>query len=126
MYHQLQDYNYQLPKDLIAQTPHTPADECRLLFVNQGNIKDKIFKNISDIIDPNTLIVFNNSKVIKARIPLKNTKIITKDDQEKILSEGEIFFLKQHDEYTFEALVKPGKKLKPGTTLAIPRLRHSE
>jgi len=77
----LNDYNYELPQNLIAQVPHFPADECKLLFnkIENGElrIKNKIFKDLTDLIDPNTIIFFNNSKVLKARIPLIKTKVIS-------------------------------------------------
>lgn len=121
----LNDYNYELPQHLIAQTPHFPADECKLLLnkIENGElrIENKIFKDLTDLIDPSTIIFFNNSKVLKARIPLKNV-IIEKYNNWKIkkedtLSDGEIFFLNQVNNDTFEALVRPGKKLLPGTKI---------
>jgi S-adenosylmethionine:tRNA-ribosyltransferase-isomerase (queuine synthetase) len=74
---ELESYNYKLPKTFIAQHPHFPADECKLLTYNQKEntkIKGQIFKDIIKLIDPTTTIFFNNSKVIKARLPLINIK----------------------------------------------------
>jgi S-adenosylmethionine:tRNA ribosyltransferase-isomerase len=72
----LESYNYKLPKDFIAQNPHFPADECKLLTYNQkeNSIKNYIFKDLVNLIDATTTIFFNNSKVIKARLPITNLK----------------------------------------------------
>ena len=66
--YKLSAYNYDLPKELIAQTAHEPADECKLLYYKNGKIKDLIFKDIENILDENDVLFFNNSKVVKARI----------------------------------------------------------
>ena len=68
----LQDYNYTLPDSLIAQTPADPPESCKLLIYDKSSevIQDDIFSSLPDLIDPDTHIFFNNSKVLKARIPL--------------------------------------------------------
>lgn len=68
----LDDYDYILPEQLIAQTPAEPADSCRLLCYEKktGMISDRIFSQLPDLLDPQTAIFVNTSKVIKARIPL--------------------------------------------------------
>lgn len=116
--HKLSDYNYELPKSIIAQTPHEPADECKMLFWNWSKIEDKIFKDIPKIINKNSIIFINNSKVIKSRLLInKKTIIIDKDWQHKSINKWEIFFLKIVDTNKFEALVYPWKKLKPWTKI---------
>lgn len=113
--HRLEDYNYDLPETLIAQEPHFPADKCKLLFSKiedwELKVENKIFLDLLELMSPNTTIFFNNTKVLKARIPLVNSKIIWKNWEEKIVTDWEIFFLKQMDEHLFEALVRPWKKL---------------
>lgn len=66
----LDTFDYNLPKELIAQTPHIPPDECRLLVYNKKTqeINHKIFKDIVDFFSPNDLIVLNNTKVIPAKL----------------------------------------------------------
>jgi S-adenosylmethionine:tRNA ribosyltransferase-isomerase len=97
----LSDYTYHLPPELIAQYPVDPPDQCRLLVYDRDTqqLQDQIFTDLVDLISADSLLVFNNSKVLKARIPLPKIS-------------GEIFFLQQIDLYTFDALVRPGKKFK--------------
>ncbi|NPA27864.1 MAG: tRNA preQ1(34) S-adenosylmethionine ribosyltransferase-isomerase QueA [Epsilonproteobacteria bacterium] len=63
-------YDYNLPKELIASTPAIPADSAKLLVYerNTKKITDAIFRDIIDFIPKETAIIFNNTKVIKARI----------------------------------------------------------
>ena len=67
----LSAYDYHLPNELIAQTAHEPADECKLLYCkvdNEIELKDLIFKDIAKFLGSNDVLFFNNSKVVKARI----------------------------------------------------------
>lgn len=64
---QLSDFDYTLPQELIANNPTPSRDESRLLVVN-NNLHDLYFKDIINFIEPNDLIIFNDSKVLKARL----------------------------------------------------------
>ena len=64
----LTDYAYDLPDERIAKFPLSKRDESKLLIYQQGNITHSIFKNITDYLPKNSLLVFNNTKVIPARI----------------------------------------------------------
>ena len=66
----IENYNYKLPKKLIAQYPTKNRSDSRLLCVspNSENLKDLYFKDFIKLIRPNDLIIFNNTKVIKARL----------------------------------------------------------
>jgi S-adenosylmethionine:tRNA ribosyltransferase-isomerase len=123
--HSLSDYDYLLPEQLIAQTPASPPESCKFLVYNQKNqtIHNHVFSDIITLIDPDTLIVFNNSKVLKARLTrevqsshLSPSKRGTKGESSfpTIL---EIFYLTSLSPYTFTALVRPGKKFKVGSTI---------
>jgi S-adenosylmethionine:tRNA ribosyltransferase-isomerase len=92
--YELQDYDYTLPSELIAQTPAEPPESCKFLVYQKNNdtLQDLVFEDIKTLIDPDTLMICNNTKVVKARI---------------VFDKKEIFFLKQLDTYTFEALVYP-------------------
>jgi len=100
----LADYDYILPSRLIAQQPAEPADSCKLLVYDKKTkqIVNTTFNQFPELIDPNTLVVFNTSKVLKARLPL------TFDDK----TQGEVFYVHSYDEYSFDALVRPGKKFR--------------
>lgn len=105
----LTDYTYFLPDDRIAQKLATPADSCKLLVFSQEKqtITDHHFADLPALLDPGTThFVFNTSKVLKARLLLPSIN-------------GEIFFLRAQDAYTFEALVRPGKKFPVGATLTL-------
>ncbi len=103
------DFHFQLPPELIAQTPIKRRDESRLLIVNRDseNIEHKNFKDILNYINPGDTIVLNETKVMPGRIfgnrPNKNESI-------------EVLLLKREGD-TWETLVKPGKKMKIGTEI---------
>ncbi len=66
----LSDYNYTLPECLIAQHPLLPPESARLLVFDRetNKIRDKYFYDLPELLEPGTLIVFNDSKVVKARL----------------------------------------------------------
>ena len=64
----LSDYTYNLPDERIAKFPLSKRDESKLQVYQQGKITHTIFKNITDYLPENSLLVFNNTKVIPARI----------------------------------------------------------
>ncbi len=101
------DFYYDLPDELIAQTPLEQRDSSRLLVLNKenGNIEHSHFCNILDYLHEGDLLVMNNSRVIPARI--FGTRIDTGATVEFLL-------LKQIENNKWEVLVKPGKKARPG------------
>ncbi len=64
----LADYHYELPEELIAIAPVEPRDQSRLLVYDKGNIAHQRFDALPDLLPANSLLVFNNSKVIPARL----------------------------------------------------------
>ena len=64
----LNHYLYKLPEVKIAKFPLTQRDESKLLVYRKGIISNSIFKNITDSLDPDSLLVFNNTRVIQARM----------------------------------------------------------
>ena len=101
------DFYYDLPAELIAQTPLEERDSSRLLVLNKesGEIKHSHFYNIIDYLNEGDLLVMNNSRVIPARIFGKRT-----DTGANV----EFLLLRQIENNKWETLVKPGKKAKPG------------
>lgn len=66
---QIKDFDYQLPHELIAQKPINNRENSKMLFLNEsGKLQDKLFSDIESLISKNDLIIFNNTKVIKARL----------------------------------------------------------
>lgn len=100
-------YFYNLPKELIAQTPVTPRDSSRLLVWNRANktMKHKHFYDIVDYLNKGDCLVLNNSRVIPARI------YGNKETGAKI----EILLLKKLKLNEWEILLKPAKRVKIGT-----------
>ena len=124
----LSEYDYNLPEELIAQFPADKRDNSRMMVLNRKDrtISHKHFYDIVDLIDKNTLLVMNNTKVLPARL------IGYKDTGAKI----EVFLLKQAETQSLEenmqnpmcrvkqlclwdVLIKPSKRVKPDTIIKI-------
>jgi S-adenosylmethionine:tRNA ribosyltransferase-isomerase len=103
------DFNYDLPEELIAQTPILKRDESRLMVLNkkEKTIEHKIFKDIINYLKPGDVLVRNNTKVIPARIYGKK----------ETGANVEFVLLKRLDGDIWEAIVRPGNKLKPGSVV---------
>lgn len=67
----IQDYDYPLPDEKIAKFPLARRDESKLLLYRNGQIGESVFKRIGDFLPPRSLMVFNNTKVIQARLPFR-------------------------------------------------------
>lgn len=131
----LSEYDYYLPEELIAQFPADKRENSRMMVLNRKDrtISHKHFYDIVDLLDSNTLLVMNNTKVLPARL------IGHKDTGAKI----EVFLLKQHnpspellnsqcslsnsslslkgqgEEECWDVLIKPSKRVKPDTIIKI-------
>lgn len=105
-------YWYDLPKELIAQTPVEPRDSSRLLVYHRDTkqIEHKIFRDIVDYLKAGDVLVINDTKVIPAR--LYGTKVETG-------AHVEIFLLKRIDYTHWEVLSRPAKRLKVGTKVTF-------
>ena len=103
----LEEFDYYLPEDLIAQVPIQKRDESRLMVLDRENktITHKVFKNIIDYLEPGDCLVRNNTKVIPARLYGK------KDTGANV----EFVLLNRLEGDIWESIVRPGNKLKPGT-----------
>lgn len=103
------EFNYELPKELIAQHPYDKRDEARLMVLDKKNqtIENKVFKDVIDYLEPGDCLVINNTKVIPARLYGK------KDTGASI----ECLLLKRLEGDTWEAMVRPGSKLKEGAKI---------
>lgn len=106
------DFFFNLPEELIAQDPVEPRDASRLLVydVNKKEIEHKQFRNIADYLKKGDVLVVNRTRVIPARIFA---------DIEGYSRKVEILLLKRLSYSVWEALVKPGKKMKIGTVGSV-------
>lgn len=111
------DFGYNLPSDRIAQAPTTPRDSSRLMVVNRTHkkIEHKIFSYIVDYLKPGDLLVWNNSKVFKARLSgqlLSETGEPLREHTKPV----EIFLVREMENPgVWKVLAKPGRHVKPGT-----------
>ncbi|KLO25134.1 tRNA preQ1(34) S-adenosylmethionine ribosyltransferase-isomerase QueA [Marinitoga sp. 1155] len=108
--YEVNDFEYYLPEEYIAQKPANPRDSSRLMVLNRKkqSIEHKIFRDIIDYLKPGDLMVINNTKVIPARLYGQKT---TGAKVEVLLLE------KTHEDNTWKALVRPGSKLKKGAEI---------
>ncbi len=104
------DFYYDLPHELIAQTPLKERQKSRMLILDKksGDIKHEVFENIVDYIDSGDTIVLNDTKVLPARL------YGHREDKEEAI---EVLLLKQKEGDIWQTLVKPGKKMQIGTTI---------
>lgn len=102
------DFYYDLPENLIAQTPIEPRDASRLMLMdkNSGQIQHKVFKNLIDFLNSGDCLILNNTRVIPARIygVKKETGAVV-----------EFLLLRQKQNLVWECLCGPGKRAKIGT-----------
>ncbi|MBQ1959564.1 MAG: tRNA preQ1(34) S-adenosylmethionine ribosyltransferase-isomerase QueA [Firmicutes bacterium] len=108
----INDFDYELPKELIAQTPAEKRDSSRLLVVHRetGEVEHKHFYDIIDYLKPTDCLVLNNSKVLPAR--LFGVK-------EGTGAKVEFLLIKRIEGDTWETMVKPGKRLKVGDSVSF-------
>lgn len=104
----LSDFNYNLDESRIAKSPASPRDSSKLMIINKWTwkIEEKNFRDIIDYLWENDVLVFNETKVIKARL---KGFVILQDWRKK---EVEVFLLNQKWNSTWECQVFPGERLK--------------
>ncbi|MFP4163183.1 MAG: tRNA preQ1(34) S-adenosylmethionine ribosyltransferase-isomerase QueA [Chitinispirillaceae bacterium] len=106
---QTDDFSYDLPQSLIAQEPLAERDSCRLLVLNRqnGSTEHLFFRDLLDIVRPGDRLVFNNTKVIPARVLCRKTTGAS----------IELFFTEKLGDNSWRALVKPAKRVPPGSVI---------
>ena len=108
----VEDFNYDLPEELIAQTPLEERDASRLLVLDKtsGKTEHKIFRDIIDYLNPGDTLVLNDTKVLPARL------IGEKEDTKAVI---EVLLLKNVENDNWECLVKPARRVKVGTKVVF-------
>lgn len=106
------DFYYDLPEELIAQHPSEVRDHSRLLTINRrtGELSHETFCNIIDHLNEGDVLVINNSKVIPARLYGR---------KEGVATEIEFVLLRQHELDRWEVMVRPGRRVKPGSIIVF-------
>lgn len=107
---ELKDFNYDLPKELIAQDPLKNRSDSRLMVLDRatGEVEHRVFSDILEYLNPGDCLVINDTKVIPAR--LMGVK-------EGTGAAIEVLLLKRKSDDSWECLVKPGKKARPGAVI---------
>ena len=108
----LEDFDYYLPEELIAQTPLNKRDESRLMVLDKktGNIEDKKFYDVIDYLEEGDALVLNDTKVLPARL------IGVKEETQAVI---EVLLLKQIEDNVWECLTKPARRIKEGTIVTF-------
>lgn len=107
----ISEYDYELPKELIAQKPSEKRENCKMMVLDrkEQSVEHKHFYDITEYFDENDVIVLNNTKVIPARLlGKKNTG-----------ANIEVFLLKQIGDITWEVLINPSKRVKEESLIEI-------
>ena len=112
------DFDYHLPPELIAQIPSEPRDQSRLMVLRRSDssIEHWHFYEVIDYLQNGDTMVFNNSRVIPARIMGQK-----RNSQTKV----EVLLLRRLDDNIWETLVRPGRKVTPGTEIRIAGAPHA-
>ena len=108
----VEDFDYDLPEELIAQTPLKQRDASRLLVLDKetGEVEHKHFYDIIDYLEEGDTLVLNDSKVLPARL------IGVKEETNAVI---EILLLKNLEKDNWECLVKPARRIKVGTVVSF-------
>ena len=111
------DLDYDLPQELIAQTPIEPRDAARLLIVQRGtgDLMHRVFRDIGEFLRPGDVLIANESRVIPARLRARKARTG---------GAVEVLLLRRLDDLTWEALAG-GKRVRPGTRLEILDESHN-
>ena len=106
------DFYYDLPQELIAQTPAPVRDESRLLVYHRasGEMEHRIFRDVIDYLNPGDALVINETRVLPARLI---------GEREDTGGAMEFLLLRRVNYDTWETLVKPGKRAKTGVTFSF-------
>lgn len=103
-------FDYVLPEEFIAHDPVSPRDSCRLMVLNRvrQHVEHNIFCDLKSLLRPGDVLVFNNSRVIPARLLLSYKNRLV-----------EVLLTKRINQTDWLALVRPGRIFKPGTVVQV-------
>jgi S-adenosylmethionine:tRNA ribosyltransferase-isomerase len=113
------DFDFDLPLDLIAQEPPKERGQSRMLVVNRGTgeLRDSRFADLPSLLKPGDLLVLNDSRVIPARLYARRTVVRDRQQPSALV---EVLLTEPAGGDTWRALVRPGKKVGVGERLAFP------
>ena len=107
----IRDFDYELPPAAIAQTPLDERDASRLLVLERrtGRVEHRVFRDLPDLLSPGDLLVVNRSRVFPARLL----------GRRKRGEAAEALLVRRVGAATWEALVRPGRRLRPGHEIIV-------
>jgi S-adenosylmethionine:tRNA ribosyltransferase-isomerase len=113
------DFNFDLPEDLIAQSPPEIRGSSRMLVVDRvtGRYQDNLFQNLPEFLRPGDLLILNDSHVIPARLYATRAGLHTQQNSPDPTGRIEVLLTQQLAEHDWSALVRPGRKVQPGERL---------
>jgi len=104
----VEKFNFFLPEELIATEPAIPRDNARMLFITNSELQNKTIKDLPELLQPDDVLVFNNTKVIPALLKGKRGDATVEANLHKKISND-----------TWKAFAKPAKKLRVGDNFTI-------
>ena len=120
------DFDYHLPTELIAQRPLEHRDQSRLLLLERstGGVEDRVFRELPQLLRGDELLVINNTRVLPARLFGRRAGVFSQRPSRKTKAEHlhgqvEIFLTRKIEGDTWEALVRPGRKLPVGERIIL-------
>jgi S-adenosylmethionine:tRNA ribosyltransferase-isomerase len=115
----VEDFDFELPAELIAQEPPEERGQSRMLAMDRGTgaLHDGMFADLSSLLNPGDLLVLNDSRVIPARLFARRTAV---RDRQEPTGQIEVLLTEPAEENCWRALVKPGRKVGVGERLVFP------
>jgi len=114
------DFDFDLPEDRIALRPADPRDSARLLVVRDGTLEDRIVRDLPDFLRPGDALVFNDTRVIPARMTGSRHRIGPEGETLSVAVEATLHHRDAPD--VWSAFMKPGKRIKPGDRIVFEHL----
>jgi S-adenosylmethionine:tRNA ribosyltransferase-isomerase len=113
------DFNFDLPEELIAQSPPAIRGSSRMLVIDRatGAFENNFFRNLPGILRPGDLLILNDSRVIPARLYAIRAGLHTQHNSPDPTGRIEVLLTQQVAENDWTALVRPGRKVQPGERL---------
>lgn len=111
------EFDFDLPDDRIALRPAEPRDSARLLVVREGGLEDRIIRDLPDFLRPGDALVFNDTRVIPARLSGMRERVGSTGETLTVVVEATLHHRDAPDAWS--AFMKPGKRIKPGDRISF-------
>ena len=120
------DFHFDLPEELIAQTPPAVRGSSRMLVFKRetGALTDDVFASLPSHLQAGDLLILNDSRVLPARLFAQRAGLSRQKSSPLPSGRIEVLLTQQIAQYEWSALVRPGRKVQPGETLVFRRCRR--